>query len=567
MTKPYTSPTRGDHPFAAHTWFSALEAVAQDRGGEVGFVAEGPGWTAQLTFDAWRRVSRAVASSLASLEVGHGDRVAVAAPGGPIWPVLQTACSQLGAVLVPLNIRYGHDELSYALAVARARVIFALEALRDNWIADRVERALAGGDTGHSSPTLVTFARSDVSFAPEETQVGSPSARYGWAEFLRLAQTAVNPEPSGRAEDPVLLQFTSGTTAFPKAVLLSNAATLGVAFHLGERMGLTAGDVLFGTQPPYHVGGSVGTNLLPLAIGCRVVAPERYRPEEAFRLIPEHGCTARTGQGAMYAMEFAHPDYAPSHYRSVSKGWAAGSPELIRRIATEMGVEHVVAIYGLTESCSTATAASWRDDLEARAGSCGWPLPGLEVGVAVGSTVLTEADRVGEICVRGWARMLGYDQDPEATAETIDADGWLHTGDLGRLDAAGRLHFVDRAKDMIKPGGENVSAAEVERVIAAFPGVERAAVVGRPDARLGEVPVAFVEAAHDGSGDRGTFDSAAVHEYCAQRIAGFKVPRDVFIVASLPMTESGKVRKDELRKQLAASTPAGQQASSVGSSG
>lgn len=546
--------TTAIHPFEAHTWASALEAAETQYGADTpAFVAEGPGWESSFTFGAWRRASSVAAAALAALGVGHGDRVVVAAPGGPVWPVLQTACSHLGAVLVPLNIRYRTDEVSHVLRMTRPRVVLALEALRDNRIAEIV----AGSMDAVPGAVLVTLPASDVEFVPPAVVAASGrGSTLPWSTFLASGAGPV-PARAGRPDDPVLLQFTSGTTAFPKAALLTSASTLGVAFHLGSRMGLTSDDVLFGTQPFYHVGGSVGTTLLPLTLGTAVVVPERYQPEEVFRLVPKHGCTARTGQGAMYAMELAHPDFAASTFRGLTKGWAAGSPELIRRVAAEMGVRHVVAIYGLTESSSTATAGDWRDDLDARATSCGQALPGLDLRIRTADGFTDRPGEVGEIRLRGWAVMAGYDGDPEATAATIDGEGWLSTGDLGYLDADGRLHFVDRAKDMIKPGGENVAPAEVERVVAAYPGIERVAVVGRPDARLGEVPVAFVQV-RPGT----TLDTPGLLAHCETQMAGFKVPREVVVVGSWPMTESGKIRKHDLRERLRAAD-----AGTVGASG
>lgn len=527
------------HPFTEHAWWSALEA-AVDRFGEDrrAFVAAGPEWESRLTFGTWLRASRTVATALAALGVSRGDRVAVAAAGSPLWPVLQTACSHLGAVLVPLNVRYRSDEIAHVRNVARPKVIFAVETRGANRTADLIDSV-----ESEDNATVVTFDRGDVSFnAAASAVVAQVDRRIDWPTFLALGE-GPTPPPVGGPHDPVLLQFTSGTTAFPKAAMLTSTATLGVAFHLAERMGLTKDDVMFGTQPMYHVGGSVGTSLVPLTTGCSVVVPERYTPEEVFRLVPAHACTARTGQGAMYAMEFAHPDYSPYHFSTVERGWAAGTPELIRRVATDMGIRHIVAIYGLTESSSTTTAGLWSDDLEARATSCGRALPGLEVAIAEGvsGAITSESDQTGEVCVRGWAVMAGYLGDPTATAEAIDSEGWLHTGDLGFLDRHGHLHFVDRLKDMIKPGGENVSPAEIERVISGFPGIERVVVVGRADARLGEVPVAFVQ---------GPVDPEHLLAYCAERMASFKVPRQVVLVDSWPMTESGKVRRHVLGAQL-----------------
>lgn len=532
------------HPFEDFTWWTALDSAVDTYGEDrQAFVVAGPDWATRLSLGEWRSASVTVATALAALGVSSGDRVAVAAPGSAVWPVTQTACSLLGAVVVPLNIRYRSDEISHVRAIARPTVIITATSLRENRIADTI--VAAGPD---DDATIVTFEQSDLTFEPPtaDDKSSPPSRRVDWQGFLALAKGRDCPKPTGGPHDPVLLQFTSGTTAFPKAAELTSAATLGVAFHLSERMGLSADDVMFGTQPFYHVGGSVGTALVPLTTGCSVVAPERYRPEEAFRLVPKFGCTARTGQGAMYAMELAHPDYSPDVYRGMTKGWAAGGADLIRRVATDMGVQHVIAIYGLTESSSTATAGDWREDLEARATSCGRALPGLELGILThdSDSVQTVSDVVGEICVRGWAVMAGYLGDQRSTDEAVDSEGWLHTGDLGYLDQDRRLHFVDRAKDMIKPGGENVSPAEVERVVATYPGVERVAVVARPDDRLGEVPVAFVEASAE-------FDPDRLIAYCTDRMASFKVPHEVILLHDWPMTESGKVRKHALRAQLA----------------
>lgn len=543
----------------AHTWSTVLEKAVSRYGSEsTAFFFEGPSWQAQLSFAAWQQASAIVSTCLTALGVSRGDRVAVAAPGGPIWPVLQVACSNVGAILVPLNIRYRHDEYSHVFAISRPRVIFALEALRENRIVETIDKALNTAcrqwsdeiRAASATPTLVTLPSSELDFTTGVSCSASNTAthsqaRLPWSDFLALASQETVAQASGGPRDPVLLQFTSGTTAFPKGALLTNDATIGVAFHLAERMGLAHEDIMFGTQPFYHVGGTVGTTLIPLTHGCTVVVPERYRPEEAFRLIPKYGCTARTGQGAMYAMELTHPAFSPETFKSVKKGWAAGTPELLESIRNNMGITNIVTLYGLTEACSVTTATSWRDDVETRTRSCGYPLPGLEVGILSNSTVHHRPHEVGEICVRGWSVMDEYYADEEATAQTIDADGWLHTGDLGYLDSAENLYFVDRLKDMIKPGGENVSAAEVERVIASFADVKRVAVVGSPDARLGEVPVAFVERQPDSD-----IDAVSLTDLCAKEMAGFKVPRHIFFVEEWPMTESGKVQKHLLREQI-----------------
>jgi acyl-CoA synthetase (AMP-forming)/AMP-acid ligase II len=247
----------------------------------------------------------------------------------------------------------------------------------------------------------------------------------------------------------------------------------------------------------------------------------------------------------MYAQELAHPDFDPARYRSLRRGWAAGTPVLKRMIVERMGISELTSNYGLTETAGTATAAGYWQDEATRLDTCGPVIDEVEIEIRDGDGVALPPGEAGEVCVRGPVLMSGYFEDPAATAEVLDAEGWFRTGDVGRVDEHGNLHFVDRIKDMIKPGGENVSAAEVERVIATMPEVAQVAVVGAPDDRLGEVPVAFVELRHDGS-----LTEPAVIEQCGRMMASFKVPRRVIFVTDWPMTESGKIQKFELKKTL-----------------
>jgi fatty-acyl-CoA synthase/long-chain acyl-CoA synthetase len=296
---------------------------------------------------------------------------------------------------------------------------------------------------------------------------------------------------------------------------------------------------------------------MPLTHRCTMAVPERYRPEVAREVIARHGATVRTGQAAMYAAELADPGFDPEYYATLSRGWGAGAPALVDAITGRMGVTDLIMAYGLTEGASISTACSWTDPPEVRTRCCGRPLPGMEVLIDGPGGLTDEPGVAGEIRIRGWSLMEGYFEDPAATAEAIDGEGWLHTGDVGRLDAEGNLHFVDRLKDMIKPGGENVSAAEVERVVSELPAVARVAVVGGPDPRLGEVPVAFVERNAGAS-----LTEEELIEFCRREMADFKVPRRVLLVDDWPMTESGKVQKNELKARLG---DAGDQL--VGSSG
>jgi len=524
----------------AHTWWSLLEDRAARVPGKVAFHVEGPDWAARLTFGTWHRLARIASVALHRAGVGAGDTVAMLAPGSPAWMIVQAACSRIGAILVPVNSRYRQDELRFVLGLTRPTVIVHIARIRDEAIAGRLRPVL--DDIGYE-PVLVEMPSCDVDLSG--TGAGEPGT---WAGFLA---TGAGDEPDFAPRDPadaVLMQFTSGTTAFPKGALLGSASTLRATYELGRRMGLTEADVMYSTQPMYHVGGSVATTLMALTIGCAMVVPERYSAEETFRLIARHGVTARTGQAAMYAMEMAHPDFDPATFATVTKGWSGGTTELKRAIVDRMGITGLVSMYGLTEAAASTMACAHDDPLDVRLRSSGHVLPDIEVAVFVDGVRHDAPDTVGELCIRGWPLMIGYYRNEEATRAAIDPDGWLHTGDLVTLDADGNLYFVGRIKEMLKPGGENVSPAEIERVVDDLDGVVQSAVVGRPDERLGEVPVAFVEREIGA-----TITEQEIIDACTARMASFKVPRAVFFVTEWPMTESGKIVKGDLRASLSAS--------------
>ena len=523
------------------TWAGALEERAEKSPDKQAFMFEGAGWEATLDFAGWRDASRLVADGLCALGVQRGDRVAILSPGSPVWPVLQVACSRLGAILVPINVRYRLDELAFVITRARPRVMLTVEQIRDVAYPELVREAVPSAER----PVMVTLGSLNPGFSSSATSVYDGRDRLTWAEFLAIATQAQGHEEIGRPADPVLLQFTSGTTSFPKGALLSNVATLTATQQLNLRMGTTAEDRFFSTQPFYHVGGSVATTLPPLVVGCTMLVPERYTVDAAFTMISKYQATVRVGQAAMYAQELAHPDFDPELYRSLRGGWAAGTATLKRMIVERMGMAELTSNYGLTETAGTATAAAYGDDEITRLDTCGPAIEGVEIEIRDPAGDPLPRGESGEICVRGPVLMSGYFEDPDATADVLDDRGWFRTGDLGRLDDHGNLHFVDRIKDMIKPGGENVSAAEVERVIASMSEVAQVAVVGAPDVRLGEVPVAFIELRRDGS-----LTEEQVIEECARMMASFKVPRRVIFVTSWPLTESGKVQKFQLKQTL-----------------
>jgi fatty-acyl-CoA synthase len=501
-------------------WAARLRHMAGELHDREAFRFVGASGGSSLTFGSWWSDAGRVAHGLAAAGVGRGDRVAVMAGGSETWPLIQIATSLLGAVVVPVNVRYRADELRHVVRAAQPRVVVAGGRCLDRGLLEALD---------HEHVAAEVFA--DSPGAP-----GAPSRVRPWSDLAAAPGEAVFDDHDGTA--PGLLQFTSGTTAFSKGALLTERATLNVAHYMGERIGLAAEDVVFSTQPFYHVGGTVTTTLMPLARGCCMVVPDRYTPESTLRALVEHKCTARYGQGAMYAMELAHEDFEPGMFPHLTKGWGLGPRPLLDRVHDQMGIGGLVQLYGLTECSGVTAVAHHQADLDVRLSTCGPAFPGLELHVDADSGP-------GELWIRGWSVMAGY-VGPDGTVDPgVDADGWFHTGDVGVLDDDGNFRFTDRLKDMIKPGGENVSPAEVERVLLEHQAVAEVCVVGRPDDRLGEVPVAFVRwrAGADVTADE-------LVRFASERMASFKVPRHVIALDRFPMTASGKVQRTELRRHL-----------------
>jgi fatty-acyl-CoA synthase/long-chain acyl-CoA synthetase len=317
---------------------------------------------------------------------------------------------------------------------------------------------------------------------------------------------------------------------------------LNVGNELFANMDVGVGDAVMNTQPFYHIGGSCGALPTPLTLGCRMVIPEYYEAERVMQLIERERCVARTGFAAMYIMEMSHPRFRAYDVSSVRSGWCSGTREMLEKVRAAMGIPYLMLTYSSTEV--GGTASRWTDSWEQRSTTAGRPLVGTEherVDPETGAAMPPREP--GAILMRGWRQMNAYLNQPEQTAKTIDAEGWVHTGDRGFIDRGGCLHFVGRYKDMLKVGGENVSAEEVEGMLLTHPAVKQAAVIGAPDPRLDEVPMAIVELAEGAAAS-----ADEIIAYCASRMAGFRVPRHVRFVREWPLTGSGKIQKPKLRE-------------------
>lgn len=491
----------------------------------------------RVDFRSMQRHAENWARALTRLGVSRGDRVGLCLGNGLEWAAAFFGIGLIGAVAVPINTRLKRDEIGYVLEQAEISVlVVADKLLRIDFIA-LLRELLPAIDTSLPAPSLphlrhVLVVGKDV-----------PHAAQG-AETL-LAATAADALPGVRVapDDPLLIQYTSGTTAFPKGAVLTQRAMLWNAHAAGLLFGLRPGAAYLSARPFFHISGSTLSLLAALQHSARLVTMVRFDPGEALLLAERERCTLFSGNDTLWLMLLNH-DSVGQRQLALRGGWGAVSPSVYERIVAQLGADEIAMAYGMSEASNIAMAAWWDSPEDKKAGLMR-PHAGLEVAIAGAAPgQFAPSGTRGEILVRGWNTMTGYYGMARETTDTIDADGWLHTGDLGQMTDDGRLSFVGRLKDIVKVGGENVAAADVENVLHAHPGVKLAQVVGVPDPRLTEVVAAFVVPMP--GADLAEDDIIA---WCTARMAGFKVPRHVAVVdgfEAIGMTASSKVIKAKL---------------------
>ncbi|WP_439595729.1 AMP-binding protein [Falsiroseomonas sp.] len=505
-----------------------LDANARDRGAEEALVAEG----ARLTHAGLREQARGVARSLLALGIRRGDFVGLLMGNDANWVASFYGAALIGAVTVPVNTRFKPPEIAFALSRARCKAVL----LADRFL--NIDFAAA-----------VAEVRGDLPELQHVVVAGTPSwdafrAQAVGEEALEAAMAAVT------AEDVLLVQYTSGTTAHPKGVLLTHHNMLRNATACAAKLGVRPGDRYLNCRPFFHVAGSTLSLLVCLVTGAVMVTPKTFEAGAALDLLERERCTLTSGNDAIFQLMMAHPrfDRARLHLRG---GWAAAGPETMRRIVEEMGVTDLCWAYGLSEASPNVALSDHREPVAARIAGGAVPHAGLSVRIADPAThaALPEG-QAGEIQVKGWSVMRGYLNDPENSQKAFTPDGFLRTGDLGTQDAEGRLRLVGRIKDVIRVGGENVAPAEVEEVLSAHPAIALAQVVGVPDARLGEVVAAFVQLREGAA-----ITEAELLAWLKPQVANFRLPRHLRIVEgfeSIGMTASGKVQKVKLRAHAVA---------------
>jgi fatty-acyl-CoA synthase len=480
--------------------------------------------------ELWDQTTRAARGLLAG-GIRKGDRVGIWAPNRAEWVVLQYASARIGAILVNINPAYKTAELAYVLQQSGACMLFLARAFRTSdyvgmlaEVADRcpdLQQSIVLDDDWES---LLADASS--------TPLDDLAALEGSLQF----------------DDAINIQYTSGTTGFPKGATLSHHNILNNGFFIGEACRYSAQDRVCIPVPFYHCFGMVLGNLACTTHGaCMVIPGESYDPVAAMETVQAERCTALYGVPTMFIGELDHPRFSEFDLSSLRTGIMAGSPcpvEVMRRVQSEMHMPEVTICYGMTETAPVSTQSSTDDPLEKRVSTVGRIHPHVEIKIVDASTgAIVPRGQAGELCTRGYSVMLGYWNNPEATRQAIDPARWMHTGDLATMDAQDYVNIVGRIKDMIIRGGENIYPREIEEFLYTHPGVSDVQVIGVPSERYGEEVMAWVKLRE---GEQLTDE--ALTAFCRGKIATYKIPRYWKFVDGFPMTVTGKIQKFKMRE-------------------
>ncbi|MFE0759879.1 AMP-binding protein [Streptomyces smyrnaeus] len=492
----------------------------------------------------------AVAMGLHARGIRKGDRVGIWAPNCPEWTLIQYATAKLGAILVNINPAYRAHELAYVLGQAGVRMLVAARSHKGSDYAAMI-RQIRGECPALSEVVLIGAG-----------ETGETSPRGPEEEWARLLESGRAQDPARAravldgiaatlsADDPVNLQYTSGTTGFPKGATLSHHNILNNGFFVGELCRYTEADRICLPVPFYHCFGMVMGNLAATSHGaCMVIPSPAFEPKAALRAVQEERCTSLYGVPTMFIAELAEPDFDSYDLTSLRTGIMAGSPcpvEVMKQVIERMGMAEVSICYGMTETSPVSTQTRADDTIERRVSTVGRVGPHLEVKVVDPATGrCLPRGEPGELCTRGYSVMLGYWDQPEATAQAIDAARWMHTGDLAVMDDDGYVEVTGRIKDVVIRGGENIYPREIEEFLYTHPHILDAQVVGVPDERYGEELMAWIRM-REGAAPLTADD---VREFCGGKLAHYKIPRYVHTVDAFPMTVTGKVRKVEIREK------------------
>jgi fatty-acyl-CoA synthase len=503
----------------------------------------------------WRELAERVdafAAGLLAIGLQPGDRVGIWSPNTAEWAITQFATAKAGLILVNINPAYRLAELEYALTKVGCRALVTATAFKTSDYAGMLMTLLpelAGSAPGQlraaRAPELRHVIQIGAATIPGAYGFADIAARGGGAEreaLARLAETL-------QFDDPINIQFTSGTTGAPKGATLTHHNILNNGYFTAEAMALTHEDRLCIPVPLYHCFGMVMGNLGCLTHGAAMIYPgEGFDPLATLAAVAAERCTALYGVPTMFIAQMDHPDFAKYDISSLRTGIMAGSPcpiEVMRRAMDRMHLTQITIAYGMTETSPVSFQTGLDDPVERRVSTVGRIHPHVECKVIDAEGRIVPAGTPGELCTRGYSVMRGYWGDEARTAEAIDPAGWMHTGDMATIDEEGYCAIVGRIKDMVIRGGENVYPREIEEFLYRHPAVADVQVFGIPDAKYGEEVCAWVRL-RDGT----AATEEEIRAFCQGQIAHYKIPRHVRFVAEFPMTVTGKMQKFLMREAM-----------------
>ncbi|WP_205912993.1 AMP-binding protein [Rhodococcoides fascians] len=496
-------------------------------------VASGRRWT----YSEFAADVELLAAGLLVAGVQVGDRVGIWAPNCPEWTLAQYATAEIGAILVNINPAYRSHELQFVLRQAGVSVLLSATEFK-----------------GSDYTAMIDDVRPEVTTLREVLFIGSiqweAMTDRGHRALAKTPRMVADVSSTLRPDDAINIQYTSGTTGFPKGATLSHRNILNNGFFVGELCHYTENDRVCIPVPFYHCFGMVMGNLACTSHGATMVIPgPAFDPVATLTAVADEKCTSLYGVPTMFIAELALENIGEFDLSSLRTGIMAGSPcptEVMKQVIERMGMAEVSICYGMTETSPVSLQTRSDDSIEQRVSTVGRVGPHLEVKIV--DPVLGETlprGEAGELCTRGYSVMIGYWGQPDKTAEAIDSDGWMHTGDIGVMDGDGYVAITGRIKDMVIRGGENIYPREVEEFLYTHPDILDAQVIGVPDEKYGEELMAWIQL-RDGAAP---LDSDAVRQFCNGRLAHYKIPRYVHVVDEFPMTVTGKVRKVEMRER------------------
>jgi len=504
----------------------------------------------RLTYREFDALTDRVAKGLLRMGIQKGDHVAIWATNVPQWVILQFATAKIGSVLVTVNTNYKSAELEYVLNQSDAKAVFLVDGFKDT---DYVETLYAvvpelnGATPGALDSAKLPFLKHAV-FLGE----GSPDGMLAYDELEKMGADVSDDELDAIKKsldrfEVINMQYTSGTTGFPKGVMLTHDNIVNNGFQIGECMRFTENDRLCIPVPFFHCFGCVLAVMACVTHGTAMIPVETFAPEQVLKTIEAEKCTAVHGVPTMFIAELEHPNFKNYDLSTLRTGIMAGSPcpiEVMKRVIRDMNASEITIAYGQTESSPVITQTRTDDPIELRVSTVGRALPNVEVKIVdieTGETL--PPGKQGELCTRGYHVMKGYYKMPEETARAIDDENWLHTGDLAVMDENGYCKITGRIKNMIIRGGENIYPREIEEFLYTHPKISDVQVYGVPDRKYGEQVMAAVKLK-----DNVACSEDEIRDFCRGRIANYKIPTYVKFVDEYPMTASGKIQKFKLRE-------------------